>query len=113
MQKVNPGLGIDIFDYKADANDLSRIERVNLYKTKDNKLMCAASFSDMDEVKPREISMAQWQHMWLAPDQTEFKHNLAANPFEDILHPERNQDSVQEQKAEEVPEKEEHRGMRR
>lgn len=113
MQKVNPGLGIDIFDYKADANDLSRIERVNLYKTKDNKLMCAASFSDMDEVKPREISMAQWQHMWLAPDKTEFKNNLAVKLFEDILHPERNQESVQEQKTEEVPEEEEHRGMRR
>ena len=113
MLKVNPELAVNLFDNKAEADDLGRIERVNLYRTKDNRYMCAAVFKDMDEVKPRELNSAQWQHMWLAPDKTEYKNNLAVKLFEDILHPEREQETVQEQKTEEAPVEEERRGMRR
>jgi hypothetical protein len=58
---------------------------VNVYKTKDGRYMCAARIADAEEVKPRELSAAQWQRLWVADDVNAYKRNLAAALFADVL----------------------------
>jgi hypothetical protein len=97
IAQVNPSLRINIFGEKALEEDTSRITRVNIYKTKDDKFLCAPVFKDMEGVQPRPITTGQWQRLWLSEDANTYKQNLASTLFADILHPER------EREQEEVP----------
>lgn len=91
MGKVNPELCMNIFGSQAAEEDASRIQRVNLYRTQDDKFMCAPILDGVDKVQPREITAAQWQKMYLAEDRVEYKRNLTAKVFADVLHPEETQ----------------------
>lgn len=95
MSRVNPGLRIDPFGEKAEEADVSRIERVNIFKTKDGQFLCAPVFKGMEDVPTRPITSSQWQRMWLAEDKDAYKQNLAVSLYGDILHPHRNEDVEQ------------------
>jgi antirestriction protein ArdC len=88
LAKSNPSLTFDLMGKPAEGVDMSRIERVSLYKTKDgeqSKYMCAVRIKGMEAVKPREITPLQWQRIWVTDDANAYKRNLAATLFSDVL----------------------------
>ena len=74
MASEKPELKVDLFKSQASAEELARIERVNIFKTR---------------VQAREVSGQQWQRMWLADDKQDYKTHLAASLFADVLRKER------------------------
>lgn len=83
-----PELKIDLFGGdKGNDADLSKIQRVIIYKTKDERILCAPVIDGIPKVEPREITPQQWQRMWVAEDMAEYKTNLAAKVFNDLLKP--------------------------
>ena len=84
---THPELNIDLFKSNATKEDLDRIERVNIFKTKadQSKVLCIPVIKGVDKVSARVVSHDQWQRMWLAPDMMEYKKNLAASLFADVL----------------------------
>ena len=81
-----PELKIDLFGGGKDNDaDLSKIQRVVIYKTKDERILCAPVIDGIPKVEPREITSQQWQRMWVAEDMAEYKTNLAAKVFNDLL----------------------------
>lgn len=120
LVKTNPSLRFNIFNDIPEGVDVSRITRVNVYKTKEDKIMCAPKIEGMDNVKPREISRDQWNRMFVAEDMAEYKTSLAAKVFSDLLgakvsqsetaaqevvRPEAKVESVEVEKTEEIEEK--------
>jgi len=86
LAAAHPELRVDLFGAKAENEDLSRIQRVNIYKRKDERIFCAPVIDGIDKVEPREISFWQYQRLWVSEDRTEYKANLAAKLFSDVLH---------------------------
>ena len=84
---THPELKIDLFKSNATKEELDRIERVNIFKTKadQSKVLCIPVIKGVDKVSARVVSHDQWQRMWLAPDMMEYKKNLAASLFADVL----------------------------
>ncbi|MDL2247554.1 ssDNA-binding domain-containing protein [Bacteroides sp. OttesenSCG-928-J23] len=83
-----PELKIDLFGSSKDNDaDLSKIQRVVIYKTKDERILCAPVIDGIPKVEPREITPQQWQRMWVAEDMAEYKTNLAGKVFNDLLKP--------------------------
>ncbi len=83
-----PELKIDLFGSGKDNDaDLSKIQRVVIYKTKDERILCAPVIDGIPKVEPREITPQQWQRMWVAEDMAEYKTNLAGKVFNDLLKP--------------------------
>ncbi len=85
LVRTNPSLRFNIFNDIPEGVDVSRITRVNVYKTKEDKIMCAPKIEGAENVKPREISRDQWNRMFVAEDMAEYKTSLAAKVFADIL----------------------------
>ena len=103
LAKNRPELKMDIFKSTEKDLDMSRIERVNVYKTKEkpnepSKILCLPVIKGESDIKPREVSSQQWQRMWLADDKQEYKFQLAASLFADVLRKEVKQ--AQDAKAE-------------
>ena len=93
MANDKPEIKVDLFKSQASAEELARIERVNIFKTKatDNKpsvILCVPTV-DGKRVQAREVSQQQWQRMWLAEDRQDYKTHLAASLFADVLRKER------------------------
>ena len=92
MANEKPELKVDLFKSQANAEELARIERVNIFKTKatENKpsvILCVPTI-DGKRVQAREVSQQQWQRMWLADDRQDYKTHLAASLFADVLRKE-------------------------
>ena len=87
LAATHPELKIDLFKSKASKEDLDRIEKVIIFKPKENpsKVLCAPTIKGIDKVQPRVVSNEQWQRMFLAPDMAEYKKNIAASLFADVL----------------------------
>ena len=87
LTSTHPELKNDLFKSNATKEDLDRIERVNIFKTKadQSKVLCIPVIKGVDKVSARVVSHDQWQRMWLAPDMMEYKKNLAASLFADVL----------------------------
>lgn len=83
MAMEKPELKTDLFKSQATAEELARIERVNIFKTKatDNKpsvILCVPTI-DGNRLQAREVNQQQWQRMWLADDKQDYKTHLAAS----------------------------------
>ncbi len=81
----DPGLKVDLFSTKEKDVDLSLIGKVNVVRTKDSKILCSPVIDGVGKPEPREVSPAQWQRLFLAEDKEEYKRNLAATLFADVL----------------------------
>lgn len=92
MAKANPSVRFDLFSNVPDGIDLARISRVNVYKTREDKIMCAPRIEGVEKVYPREITRDQWNRMFVAEDMAEYKTCLAARLFADVLRPQVNND---------------------
>ena len=93
MASEKPELKVDLFKSQVSAEELARIERVNIFKTKatENRpsvILCVPTI-DGKRVQAREVSGQQWQRMWLADDKQDYKTHLAASLFADVLRKER------------------------
>ena len=95
--KATPQIKFDIFGDKPEGVDVSRIARVNLYKNREDKLMCSVKIEGMDYVQAREISKEQFSRMFVAEDMAEYKTNLAAKVFADVLNPELKREDAEHQ----------------
>ena len=80
-----PELKTDLFAGPAENADLSKIKRVNIFRTKDERILCAPVIDGIEKVQPRLVAPQQWQRMWAAEDMAEYKTCLAAKLFADVL----------------------------
>lgn len=85
LAEVKPDLKVDLFGSETPEIDLNRIQRVSVYKTKQDGIQCAATI-DGQKLQPRSITPQQWQRMWIAEDRDGYKRHLAATLFADVLH---------------------------
>lgn len=85
LTQNRPDLKLDLFNQKPENVDTSKIQRVNVFRTKDDRMMCMAVIDGVEKLQPREISRLQWQRMWIAEDVGAYKTSLAANIFADVL----------------------------
>ena len=93
---VQPELKVDLFGGNDQNIDLNRIQRVCVFKAKENGILCSATI-DGEKVKPRSVTPQQWQRMWVAEDRNSYKTHLAATLFADVLK----QGEIQEQTSSE------------
>ncbi len=98
LAETKPDLKVDLFNYGVPDTELSRIQRVSVFKTKKDGIMCAATI-DGRKLEPRNITQQQWQRMWLAEDRDCYKRNLATSVFADMLHLGKNQTDAVETTA--------------
>jgi antirestriction protein ArdC len=91
LAQSHPELKVDLFQSAVQDVDGTRIERVNIYKTKPTDenpkgcINCVVKIKDVEKVEPREVSPSQWQRMWLAEDREAYKKQLAMTLFADVL----------------------------
>ncbi len=86
LTESHPELKVDLFNKAKSDADLSLIERVNVFKTKDNnKILCLPTIQGAGKLTPRELTPMQWQLMWIAEDKNEYKQSLAASLFSDVI----------------------------
>ena len=84
LAETQPDLKVDLFSSGAQDIDLNRIQRVSVFKTKQEGILCVATI-DGKKLQPRSVTRQQWQRMWLAEDRAGYKHHLAATLFADVL----------------------------
>ena len=101
LAEQQPDLKVDLFRCDERDIDLNRIQRVSVFKTKKDGVLCAATI-DGQKMQPRSITPQQWQRMWVAEDRQEYKRHLAATLFADVLR----RGQTQEQTAGEKQERE-------
>ena len=85
LAQNRPELKVDLFAGPAENADLSKIKRVNIFRTKDERILCAPVIDGIEKVQPRLVAPQQWQRMWAAEDMAEYKTCLAAKLFADVL----------------------------
>jgi antirestriction protein ArdC len=110
---VQPELKVDLFGGNDQNIDLNRIQRVCVFKTKENGILCSATI-DGEKVKPRSVTPQQWQRMWVAEDRNSYKTHLAATLFADVLKQGEKQELTSSEKQEtETEMKQEQQGIGR
>ncbi len=99
MAETKPDLKVDLFGSgQHNEQDLNRIQKVNVFKAKNDVILCAATIEGTDKLQPRVVSPSQWQRMWIAEDKNEYKKHLAATLFADILQKGQTQEQTTSEK---------------
>ncbi len=102
MTEAKPELKVDIFGKEHTAEvDLNRIQKVSLFKTKSDVILCAATIEGVGRLEPKVISPQQWQRLWLAENREDYKKNLAAKLYADVLQQTRSTEEVKDNHKEE------------
>jgi len=96
----DPGLKVDLFTTKEKDIDLALIKNVSVLKTKENKLICSPVIEGIGKPEPREVSQSQWQRLWMAEDKVEYKRNLAATLFADVIRQQQKHAETEKQQEE-------------
>lgn len=102
LAQAKPDLKVDLFGSMPDGIDPLRIKRVNVFKSKDDKILCVPVIDGIDKVQPREVSKQQWQRMWVAEDVAQYKTCLAANLFADLLMQKSEEQAIEKQQDEDA-----------
>lgn len=97
MGMTNPQLKVDLFGRDTPQADIDRVTNASIFRTKESKLLLYPTIEGLGKQRPREITQAQWQRMWLSEDMTRYKAVLTANIFKDVLHPEKAEMQKQEE----------------
>ena len=103
LAEIKPDLKVDLFGSETPETDLNRIQRVSVFKNKNKKdgILCVATI-DGRKLPARNVTPQQYQRIWIAEDRDEYKRNLAATLFADVLR----KGQTQEEHAGEKQEKE-------
>lgn len=99
LAEIKPDLKVDLFNSGTQDVDLNRIQRVSVFKTKQDGVLCAVTI-DGQKLQPRSVSPQQWQRMWVAEDRDSYKRHLAASLFADILQKGQSQEEPAGEKQE-------------
>lgn len=99
IAEKQPDLKVDLFSTEVQGIDMNRIQRVSVFKTKKDGVLCAATI-DGQKMQPRSITPQQWQRMWVAEDTQEYKRHLAATLFADVLRKGQSQEQTAAEKQE-------------
>ena len=84
LAEVKPELKVDLFSSEMPEIDLNRIQRVSVFKTKQDGIQCVATI-DGQKQPARSVTPQQWQRMWIAEERDSYKRHLAATLFADVL----------------------------
>ena len=84
LAEVKPDLKVDLFSSEMPEIDLNRIQRVSVFKTKQDGIQCVATI-DGQKQPARSVTPQQWQRMWIAEERDSYKRHLAATLFADVL----------------------------
>ena len=76
----NPELKVDVFSTDATPENINRIDKVNIYRSRDQKNMLVA-YVDNKPLQPVELSKSQYQKLWLSDDRNAYKMSLAASIY--------------------------------
>src|SRR5699024_11165290 len=67
LAETQPDLKVDLFSTEVQDIDLNRIQRVSVFKSRQEGAQCVATI-DGKKLQPRSVTPQQWQRMWLAED---------------------------------------------
>lgn len=104
---ANPALKHDIFTLAPDDVDLSLIDRVNIFRTKDDKIVCLATIQGVKGLQPVEMTKPQWEKLWIAEDMKAYKNQIAGLLYADTIREAmaKRQETAETQKEAEAQEK--------
>ena len=84
LLKQHSNLQSDILNIDTSGLDLSRINKVNVFKTRDNEILLSAVI-DGKHQPYQKVSKTQWDRMWIADNINAYKSQLAGSIFRDKL----------------------------
>ena len=97
----HPELKVDIFNTGATQENIEKIDRVNVFRTKDQKNMIIA-YVDGKALQPIELNKSLYQRFWL----TAYKVALAASLYAETLNNIKKEGTKQAQEVEQTATKE-------
>lgn len=81
----HPELKVDIFNTGATQENIEKIDRVNVFRTKDQKNMIIA-YVDGKALQPIELNKSLYQRFWLTDNRSAYKVALAASLYAETLN---------------------------
>ena len=84
LWQAHDNLRSHILDINNHGADLSRLDKVNIFKTSDNKIYLTAHI-DGKKQQAQSVSKEQWKRMWIAEDKGDYKLRLAGKLYQDVL----------------------------
>lgn len=101
----HPELKVDIFNTGATQENIEKIDRVNVFRTKDQKNMIIA-YVDGKALQPIELNKSLYQRFWLTDNRSAYKVALAASLYAETLNNIKKEGTKQAQRAEQTATKE-------
>ena len=101
----HPGLKVDIFNTGATQENIEKIDRVNVFRTKDQKNMIIA-YVDGKALQPIELNKSLYQRFWLTDNRSAYKVALAASLYAETLNNIKKEGTKQAQEVEQTATKE-------
>ena len=80
----DPSKEVNLFKSDAPQEALALITKVNAFKSKDDKVYLIATIGE-DRQQPVALNQAQWNRMFLADDKRDYKVQLAAMLYADVI----------------------------
>ena len=101
----HPELKVDIFNTGATQENIEKIDRVNVFRTKDQKNMIIA-YADGKALQPIELNKSLYQRFWLTDNRSAYKVALAASLYAETLNNIKKEGTKQAQEVEQTATKE-------
>ena len=101
----HPELKVDIFNTGATQENIEKIDRVNVFRTKDQKNMIIA-YVDGKALQPIELNKSLYQRFWLTDNRSAYKVALAASLYAEALNNIKKEGTKQAQEVEQTATKE-------
>lgn len=101
----HPELKVDIFNTGATQENIEKIDRVNVFRTKDQKNMIIA-YVDGKALQPIELNKSLYQRFWLTDNRSAYKVALAASLYAETLNNIKKEGTKQAQEVEQTVTKE-------
>lgn len=101
----HPELKVDIFNTGATQENIEKIDRVNVFRTKDQKNMIIA-YVDGKALQPIELNKSLYQRFWLTDNRSAYKVALAASLYAETLNNIKKEGTKQAQEVEQTATKE-------
>lgn len=101
----HPELKVDIFNTGATQENIEKIDRVNVFRTKDQKNMIIA-YVDGKALQPIELNKSLYQRFWLTDNRSAYKVALAASLYAETLNNIKKEETKQAQEVEQTATKE-------
>lgn len=101
----HPELKVDIFNTGATQENIEKIDRVNVFRTKDQKNTIIA-YVDGKALQPIELNKSLYQRFWLTDNRSAYKVALAASLYAETLNNIKKEGTKQAQEVEQTATKE-------